>query len=181
MEKEETSNPSSSADEDVSLDDELPFDRFDSTPEPEQPTWIWARLPSADPNAVVWRRYFAGEEPDEVVERLKDSGDLPGSITAVGPSRSRVESSVEVRPLDLGSRSHPAPAPDAAPEEPAAIKVEEAAGILGIDRNTLYAMLKRGEGPPARRCGTGYRLDRAAVREWLRAGDPPPSRRRRAG
>jgi excisionase family DNA binding protein len=59
------------------------------------------------------------------------------------------------------------------------ISVVEAAQILSIDRNTLYDMLKRGEGPPARRCGTSYRLDASAVRDWLRNGDIARTRRAR--
>lgn len=60
---------------------------------------------------------------------------------------------------------------------PKTITVVEAARLLDVDRNTLYEMLRRGEGPPARRCGTTYRLDRDALGEWLRMGDRPRGRR----
>ena len=176
-----TSPGSGSAAEDVSVDDPLPFDPHDDKAEPEHPTWLWQRVPSARPDLVIWRRCFAGEEPPNAVDLVPDVGLPPVPGLAKGeqrqppkPDPERGEDGRDVQPPG-------ATAEDATTDAPAAIKVEEAAAILGIDRNTLYAMLKRGEGPPARRCGTGYRLDRAAVREWLRAGDPPPLRRRRAG
>lgn len=65
----------------------------------------------------------------------------------------------------------------AAPSE--ANTVIQAAHNLGVDRNTLYEMLKRGDGPPSRRCGTTYRLDAESVREWLRGGDAARARRSR--
>ena len=165
--------------DDVGLDEPLPFDPYDETPEPDHPTWLWARLPSSDPQVVIWRRCFAGEEPEHAIEYRSDPNDPLALQTLPGPAP------VDVQAAGPTPAAGPAPGPGSlaiVPDEPpVAIKVEEAAAILGIDRNTLYTMLKQGDGPPFRRCGTSYRLDRAAVREWLRAGDPAPSRRRRAG
>lgn len=76
--KEETSPPESgSAVEDVSLDDELPFDRFDSTPEPEHPEFVWVRAP-APQGTVIWRRYYAPEAPANGLQYLPDVGVEPG-------------------------------------------------------------------------------------------------------
>jgi excisionase family DNA binding protein len=63
------------------------------------------------------------------------------------------------------------------------ISVREAAEIIGVDRNTLYALLKAGEGPPARNVGTlqrpSYRLHREAVLAWRRGGDVPPQKKKK--
>jgi len=50
---------------------------------------------------------------------------------------------------------------------PEVMTVEQAAELLQLDRNTVYAAIKRKE-IPAQRIGKSIRLSRAALLDWLR-------------
>lgn len=61
---------------------------------------------------------------------------------------------------------------------PLFITVEEAAELLRLDRKTVYAMIKRGELPGARRFGRTYRIHLPTLLKWFAAG---PRRAGRGG
>jgi excisionase family DNA binding protein len=56
------------------------------------------------------------------------------------------------------------------------VTVEEAAELLRLDRKTVYAMIKRGELPGARRFGRTYRIHLPTLLEWFAAGQRPARR-----
>lgn len=49
----------------------------------------------------------------------------------------------------------------------AVLKVKEAAGILGVSSDTLYAQIKQNQFPPARKIGGRIVIGAAAFAEWL--------------
>ncbi len=53
---------------------------------------------------------------------------------------------------------------------PAVLTVDELAGLLRVNRKTVYEALARGEIPGARRIGGRYRVLRDAVLRWLADG-----------
>lgn len=55
------------------------------------------------------------------------------------------------------------------PKGPTIISAEEAAKLLGINRESLYAAARRGE-VPHRRVGRRYIFVREVLEDWLRAG-----------
>ena len=50
------------------------------------------------------------------------------------------------------------------------ISVSEAAALIGVRRETVYDMARRGE-IPCRRIGRRFLIPRAAFLEWVNAGD----------
>ena len=52
------------------------------------------------------------------------------------------------------------------------ISVVEAASWLGVNRNTLYDAIKKGQVPGVRRIGRVIRICRATVLEWFRGQGP---------
>ncbi|MCC7537483.1 MAG: helix-turn-helix domain-containing protein [Deltaproteobacteria bacterium] len=63
--------------------------------------------------------------------------------------------------------------------ESCVLTVDEVAALLRLERKTVYAALRRGEIPGARRIGRAIRLSRSAVLRWLAEGQGPPRTRRR--
>ena len=51
--------------------------------------------------------------------------------------------------------------------EPATIKIEESAGVLGIGRQTAYDLAARGELPGVLRLGRRWVVSRKALEAWL--------------
>lgn len=51
---------------------------------------------------------------------------------------------------------------------PLTIAFDEALGLIGVSRNTLYALLKKGKIPGARKLGSTWRFHREVLIEWLR-------------
>ena len=45
--------------------------------------------------------------------------------------------------------------------------LDELARVLGVHRNTVRNMMRRGESPPYIRLGKGYRFPVAGVERWL--------------
>ena len=51
--------------------------------------------------------------------------------------------------------------------EPATMRVEEAAKLIGVSRQTAYALAARGELPGALRLGRRWVVGRKVLMEWL--------------
>jgi excisionase family DNA binding protein len=51
---------------------------------------------------------------------------------------------------------------------PLTIAFDEALALIGISRNTLYALVKKGKIPGARKLGSTWRFHREVLLEWLR-------------
>lgn len=51
--------------------------------------------------------------------------------------------------------------------EPATMKIEEAARLLGVGRQTAYDLANRGELPGALRLGRRWVISRKALEAWL--------------
>jgi excisionase family DNA binding protein len=64
-------------------------------------------------------------------------------------------------------------------EPPSVLTVDEVAGLLRVNRKTVYELISRGEIPGARRLGRALRFSREAVLEWLRQGCGSRSSRRK--
>jgi len=62
--------------------------------------------------------------------------------------------------------------------EPSVLTVDEVAGLLRVNRKTIYELIARGEIPGARRLGRALRFSRDAVLDWLRQGCGSRSSRR---
>jgi excisionase family DNA binding protein len=52
-------------------------------------------------------------------------------------------------------------------QQKATMTIEEAASLLGINRNTAYEKALRGELPGARRLGRRWLVSRAVLERWL--------------
>jgi excisionase family DNA binding protein len=50
---------------------------------------------------------------------------------------------------------------------PAVLTVDEAAGLLRVNRKTLYELIQRGELPGVRRLGRAIRIHRPTLIRWL--------------
>jgi excisionase family DNA binding protein len=61
---------------------------------------------------------------------------------------------------------------------PSVLTVDEVAGLLRVNRKTVYELIGRGEIPGARRLGRALRFSRDAVLDWLRQGCGSRSSRR---
>jgi excisionase family DNA binding protein len=64
-------------------------------------------------------------------------------------------------------------------EDREVLTVDEVAELLRVNRKTVYAAIKLGEIPGARRIGGAIRLHRTTVLTWLAAGQGRVSRGRR--
>jgi excisionase family DNA binding protein len=53
--------------------------------------------------------------------------------------------------------------------------VDETADQFGVGRKTLYAMIRRGEFPPARSFGRKILVSKDALADWLRLGGGRPA------
>ena len=70
-------------------------------------------------------------------------------------------------------------APSSRRKLPIFLTVEELAGLLRVNRKTVYEALSRGDIPGARRIRGTYRISRDAVLAWFTAGQAHVSRSRR--
>lgn len=68
---------------------------------------------------------------------------------------------------------------EAADGLPLLLTVAEVAGLLRLNRKTIYAMIARGELPGVRRFGRAIRLHRPTVIRWQINGQGRVSRSRR--
>lgn len=59
---------------------------------------------------------------------------------------------------------------------PVTIGFEEARSLIGVSRNTLYGLARKGEIPGVRKLGSTWRFHRDVLIEWLK-GDPSPEAR----
>jgi excisionase family DNA binding protein len=63
---------------------------------------------------------------------------------------------------------------------PIVLTVDELATLLRLERKTVYAAIRRGEIPGARRIGSTLRISRDSVLAWLAQGQGRVSRSRRS-
>jgi len=64
---------------------------------------------------------------------------------------------------------------------PEVLTVDEAADLLRVNRKTLYAAIRRGEIPGARRVGRTVRISRTRLVQWLANGQAGVSLAKKGG
>lgn len=65
------------------------------------------------------------------------------------------------------------------PDTQEIMTVDEVAGLVRVNRKTLYAAIKAGEVPGVRQIGRRIRIHRATVLAWIASGNGPVSRSRK--
>lgn len=70
--------------------------------------------------------------------------------------------------MSTDDRSRPAPL---------TIGFEEALALIGVSRNTLYGLARKGEIPGVRKLGNTWRFHREVLLEWLKGAPSPGAQR----